>query len=80
MAMKDIELQPTQSNASLHEFVPKKKFIQSPDCPVSQPEFNWLFKQREHNGFSNAFVKVTARNFLVHIPSFIACLNAKRGA
>ena len=67
------------SGPSLSEYIPKNKFAISPECPVSEPEFNWLFKQREQNGFALAFVKVSARSFLVHIPSFIECLNAKRG-
>ncbi|OQK17253.1 hypothetical protein AU255_05005 [Methyloprofundus sedimenti] len=67
------------NNPSLSEYIPKNKFAVSPNCPVTEPEFNWLFKQREQNGFALAFVKVSARSFLVHIPSFIECLNAKRG-
>ena len=70
----------TRNVHSLTDYVKKSLFSESPDCPVSQPEFNWLFKQREHNGFAKAFVKVSSRSFLVHIPSFISCLNAKRGA
>jgi len=67
------------STPSLREYIPKNKFALSSDCPVTDSEFNWLFKQREQNGFALAFVKVSARSFLVHIPSFIECLNAKRG-
>jgi hypothetical protein len=78
--MNCIETQTSVSNTTLSEYVNKNVFATSPDCPVTQPEFNWLFKQREHNGFASAFVKVSARSFLVHIPSFISCLNAKRGA
>ncbi len=71
---------PTNQNTpSLSEYIPKNKFALSSDCPVTDSEFNWLFKQREQNGFASAFVKVSARSFLVHIPSFIECLNAKRG-
>ena len=65
---------------SLTNYIPKNKFPLSGNCPITEPEFNWLFKQREHNGFAKAFVKVSARSFLVHIPSFIECLDAKRGA
>lgn len=64
---------------SLNEFVPKKKFANHPDNPLSESEFNWLFKQRENNGFAEAFVKFSARGFLVHIPTFTKKLNAKRG-
>lgn len=67
------------NNLSLCEFVPKKKFAESEECPITEPEFNWLFKQRERNGFAKAFAKVSERNYLVHIPSFIECLNKKRG-
>ena len=69
----------TTHSLALGEYIPKKKFVLSPDCPVTEPEFNWLFKQRSSNGFAKAFVKFSARGFLVHVPSFIECLNAKRG-
>ncbi len=78
--MNTPETQTPANNATLSDYVSKNIFADSPDCPVTQPEFHWLFKQREHNGFAEAFVKVSARSFLVHIPSFINCLNAKRGA
>ncbi len=68
------------NNQSLTDYIPKNKFPLSGDCPITESEFNWLFKQRDNNGFAKAFVKVSARSFLVHIPSFIECLDAKRGA
>ena len=71
--------QQTNHSLDLGEYIPKKKFAISPDCPVTDAEFKWLFKQRETNGFAKAFVKFSARGFLVHVPSFIECLNAKRG-
>lgn len=70
----------TNYSPDLGEFIPKKKFVLSSDCPVTGSEFEWLFKQRSSNGFAKAFVKFSARGFLVHVPSFIECLNAKRGA
>jgi len=70
----------TNSNSfSLEEYISKKDFGISSVCPVTDSELNWLFKQREYNGFKKAFVKVTARNYLVHIPTFINCLSEKRG-
>lgn len=70
----------TENNQTLTDFISKNKFSKSEDCPITEAEFNWLFKQREHNGFANAFVKINSRKFLVHTPTFIECLNAKRGA
>ncbi len=72
----------THANENIHslsEYIPRKKFVLSPGCPVTTAEFNWLFKQRASNGFAKAFVKFSARGFLVHIPTFIECLKAKRG-
>ena len=72
---------PTNPNTqSLREFIPKKEFANHPDNPLSESEFNWLFKQRENNGFAEAFVKFSARGFLIHTPTFFKKLNAKRGA
>jgi len=70
----------TSSNVSLTDYVPKKDFSTHPENPLSKSEFNWIFKQREQNGFAKAFVKFSARGFLVHIPTFINCLKEKQGA
>ena len=70
---------PDSSNPTLSEYISKKKFALSPDCPISISELNWIFKQRENNGFAKAFVRFSARGFLVHVPSFIEILKAKRG-
>ncbi len=78
--MEEIITQATTNASSLNEYIPKNKFVLSIDCPVTDSEFNWLFKQREHNGFAKAFVKLNARSFLIHIPTFIQCLSEKRGA
>jgi hypothetical protein len=66
-------------NPSLGEFCPKKNFANHPDNPLKKSEFNWLFRNRKANGFDNAFVKVTARNYLVDIPAFVSCLAGRRG-
>jgi hypothetical protein len=68
------------ANATLSEFCSKNSFSFHPDNPLKKSEFDWLFKNRGVNGFRDAFVKMTARNFLVHIPTFIKCLADKRGA
>lgn len=67
-------------NAALSEYCPKNKFSKHPDNPLKESEFQWLFKNRDYNGFAKAFVKVTSRNFLVHIPTFVQCLADRRGA
>jgi hypothetical protein len=67
------------ANAALSDFCPKNSFATHPDNPLKKSEFNWLFKNRDANGFKEAFVKVTARNFLVHIPTFTKCLADRRG-
>jgi hypothetical protein len=77
--MSDTTSQTNSNNSSLEEYISKKEFGASSICPVSNSELNWIFKQREYNGFKKAFVKVTARNYLVHIPTFTNCLSEKRG-
>lgn len=69
----------TPTNTTLGDFCPKNAFANHPDNPLKESEFNWLFKNRDSNGFKEAFVKVTARNFLIHIPTFIQCLADRRG-
>ena len=78
--MTAIRAQATTNASSLNEYILKNIFVLSIDCPVTDSEFNWLFKQREHNGFAKTFVKLNARSFLIHIPTFIQCLSEKRGA
>jgi hypothetical protein len=70
----------TPTQTTLGDFCPKGIFATHPDNPLKESEFNWLFKNREANGFKEAFVKVTARNFLVHVPTFVQCLAQRRGA
>ena len=70
----------TDSSLSLSEYIPKDTFSDREDCPVSKAEYDHQFKKREENGFSKAFVKISARTFLLHIPTYIECLKAKRGA
>jgi hypothetical protein len=68
------------SIAALSEFCSKNIFATHPDNPLNKSELDWLFKNRNSNGFTEAFVKVTSRNFLVHIPTFTKCLANRRGA
>ena len=70
----------TPTQTTLGDFCPKNTFATHPDNPLKESEFNWLFKNREANGFKAAFVKVNARKFLVHVPTFIQCLAERRGA
>ncbi len=70
----------TPTTSTLGDFCPKSSFATHPDNPLKESEFNWLFKNRDANGFKEAFVKVTARTFLVHIPTFTQCLTDRRGA
>ena len=66
------------STSSLCDFVPKTVFIDHPANPLRKPEFEHLFRCRNTNGFKEAFIKVSARSYLVHIPTFIKCLEARR--
>jgi hypothetical protein len=77
--MNGIEQETNLNNSSLEEYISKKEFGTSSRCPVTNSELNWIFKQREYNGFKKAFVKLTARNYLIHIPTFTNCLSEKRG-
>ncbi len=70
----------TPTHTTLGDFYPKDTFASHPENPLKESEFNWLFKNREANGFKEAFVKVNARKFLVHIPTFTNCLANRRGA
>ena len=70
----------TPFNSILGDFCPKNQFAVHPDNPLTVSEINWLFKNRDVNGFKDAFVKVNVRNFLVHIPTFAQCLTDRRGA
>jgi hypothetical protein len=70
----------TTTHSTLGDFCPKNIFAVHPDNPLKESEFNWLFKNRDANGFKEAFVKVNARKFLVHIPTFTNCLANRRGA
>lgn len=51
----------TPTHATLGDFCPKSDFATHPDNPLKESEFNWLFKNRDANGFKEAFVKVTAK-------------------
>lgn len=66
--------------SKLSDFCQKNVFATHADNPLKISEFEWLFKNRRENGFERAFVRVNARNFLVHIPTFIKCLADRRGA
>lgn len=70
----------THPDITLGDFCPKDAFINHPDNPLKESELNWLFKNREANGFKAAFVRVNARKFLVHIPTFTQCLADRKGA
>lgn len=70
----------TSTNTALGDFCPKNTFATHPDNPLKESEFNWLFKNRDANGFKDAFVKVNARKYLVHIPTYTQCLVNRRGA
>ena len=67
------------TNLTLVDFCSKRSFASHPDNPLNSSEFEYLFKNRDANGFKEAFVKVTTRNFLVHIPTFSKCLADRRG-
>ena len=64
---------------NLADYVAKKDFPFTPDCPISEAELSHIFKNRNSNGFADAFSRVSARNFLLHVPTFIEVLNSKRG-
>ena len=66
-------------NASLTDFCSKNDFSVHPDNPLSEVEFGWIFKKRATNGFSKAFVKISTKKFLVHLPTFVQCLSARCG-
>jgi hypothetical protein len=77
--MQSTTFQTSSKAPAIEEYVSKKEFGTLPECPFTDSELNWIFKQREYNGFKKAFVKVTARNYLVHLPTFTNCLSEKRG-
>jgi hypothetical protein len=64
---------------NLSEYCSKAQFFNREDNPLKKSEFDWLFKNRDQNGFKKAFVKVSARCFLVHLPTFSKCLSDRKG-
>lgn len=73
----------TEIQANTHdlsEYISKKDFSEHPDNPFTDPELDYIFKNRKTNGFAEVFVKVSARNFLLHTPTLKNRLKAKRGA
>jgi len=68
-----------RTDTTLTDYCKKSKFARHPDNPLTEAEFNWMFKNRKTNGFSKAFIEVTSRNFLVDIPAFIQCLADRKG-
>ena len=68
------------ADTSLSDFYPKDDFAVHPDNPLKKSEFDWLFKNRDANGFKEVFVRVNARKYLVHIPTYIQCLANRRGS
>jgi hypothetical protein len=68
------------TESKLIDFCKKNDFCNHPENPLKPSEFEWIFKNRKCNGFDSAFVRVTARNFLVHLPTFVQCLADRRGA
>ena len=70
----------TSFNSILGDFCPKKNFAVHPDNPLTESEFNWLFKNRDVNGFNDVFIKVNAKKYLVDVPTFAQRLSERRGA
>jgi len=63
----------------LNEYRAKAEFAKDSTNPLTAAEFDYLFKNREFNGFSKAFVKINRRKFLVHVPTFVECLANRLG-
>jgi hypothetical protein len=70
----------SSKSVSNGEYCSKIEFKRHPDNPLKIADYLWLFKHREKNGFAKAFIKVSSKNFLVHVPTFLKCLAEWRGA
>lgn len=70
----------THTSNTLSDFCPENVFANHPNNRLNEPEFNWFFRSRESSGFKLAFVRVNARKFVVHIPTFVDCLSDRRGS
>ena len=69
----------TNTPDELADYIAKKDFSFTPHCPITDSELSHIFKNRRYNGFKDAFVKFSARGFLVHVPTFLEVLGSKRG-
>lgn len=63
---------------TLSDYCSKEKFISNPGNPLKKSQLDWIFRNRHTNGFKDSFIKVSSRAYLVHIPTFIQCLEARR--
>lgn len=73
------EINTPNTTQSLKNFIPKKEFVKSTDCPFTEAEFEWIFRQRAQNGFAKAFIRYNAKGYLVDLPSLLQCLDEMRG-
>jgi hypothetical protein len=80
LTTEEANMPTNDTQTSLNDFCSKENFTHHSNNPLKASEFNWLFKNREHNGFAKAFVQINARKFLVHVPTFVLCLTERRGA
>ena len=62
--MNSITSQTNSNESSLKEYISKKDFGISSICPVTDSELNWIFKQREYNGFKKDKVMNNKVNFI----------------
>lgn len=64
---------------SLDEFVSKNTFRNHPKNPLTPSEYDYVFRNRENNGFKEAFAKLNTRKYVTHIPTYVKCLHKMRG-
>jgi len=59
----------------LDDFVTPDEFLSRHPNLFERRELGWLIKNRQHNNFSSVVKKITARKFLIHVPSALTWIN-----
>jgi len=50
-------------SSNLGDYCPKNTFSNHPQNPLNKSKFEWIFRNRHSNRFSEAFVKINSRKY-----------------
>ncbi|MEX1200276.1 MAG: hypothetical protein WEB02_05760 [Methylophaga sp.] len=62
-----------------NELLRKEEFVQRFEHLLTEPELNYLIKNRRHNGFAKAVRKVGQRKMFIYLPAVYEWINEQRG-